>query len=83
MGAITQALAGAARQAGAPRSGRTRRWRRIDVRGGRARGVVLEDGTEIPARLVVSNADPKRTFLGLLSSGDLPAEFREAVAAIR
>jgi phytoene dehydrogenase-like protein len=56
---------------------------RIDVRGGRARGVILEDGTEIPARLVVSNADPKRTFLGLLGKGDLPDEFREAVAAIR
>jgi phytoene dehydrogenase-like protein len=45
--------------------------------------VVLEDGTEVPARLVVSNADPKRTFLGLLANGDLPADFREAVAAIR
>jgi phytoene dehydrogenase-like protein len=82
MGSITQALAGAARGRGvevrtnAPVA-------RIDVRGGRARGVILEDGTEIPARLVVSNADPKRTFLGLLGKGDLPDEFRQAVAAIR
>jgi phytoene dehydrogenase-like protein len=82
MGSITEALAGAARKGGvAIRTSAA--VARIDVRGGRARGVVLEDGTEIPARLVVSNADPKRTFLGLLEAGDLPAEFREAVAAIR
>jgi len=82
MGSITQALAGAARQRGALI--RTNAAvARIDVRGGRTRGVVLEDGTEVPARLVVSNADPKRTFLGLLAHGDLPAEFRETVAAIR
>jgi len=82
MGSITEALAGAARKRGvAIRTNAA--VARIDVRGGRARGVVLEDGTEIPARLVVSNADPKRTFLGLLAKGDLPVEFREAVAAIR
>lgn len=82
MGSITQALAGAARTRGVEI--RTNAAvARIDVRGGRARGVVLEDGTEIPARLVVSNADPKRTFLGLLAKDDLPAEFRDSVAAIR
>ena len=31
--------------------------------------------------LVLSNADPKRTFLGLVEAADLPAEFREAVRA--
>ena len=64
MGAITQALAAAGRKLGveirtsAPVA-------HIDVRNGRARGVVLEDGTEIRARIVLSNADPKRTFLKL------------------
>ena len=62
MGAITQAMAAAGRKFGveirtsAPVA-------QIDVRDGRARGVVLEDGTEIRARIVLSNADPKRTFL--------------------
>ena len=34
------------------------------VRDGRATGVVLDDGREISARAVISNADPKRTLLG-------------------
>ncbi|HEV2116641.1 MAG TPA: NAD(P)/FAD-dependent oxidoreductase, partial [Terriglobales bacterium] len=82
MGAITQALAAAARKRGveirtsAPVA-------RIDVRDGRVRGVTLEDGSEIPARLVLSNADPKRTFLGLVGSKELPEDFRRAVKGIK
>ena len=38
----------------------------IVVKGERARGVVLEDGEEIDADAVVSNADPRRTFLSLV-----------------
>jgi phytoene dehydrogenase-like protein len=82
MGAITQALARAAELRGveirtsAPVA-------RIDVRNGRVRGVVLEDGTEIPASTVLSNADPKRTFLGLVQNGDLPEDFRHAVQGIK
>ena len=82
MGAITQAMAAACRRLGveirtsAPVA-------RIDVAGGRVRGVVLEDGSEVRARTVLSNADPKRTFLGLLDAVDLPAEFREAVRGIK
>ena len=69
MGAITQAMAAAAAQRRAPRSAPARRWRAIDAGGGRVRGVALEDGTEIAAPLVLSNADPKRTFLGLVERG--------------
>ena len=82
MGAITEALAAAGRKLGveirtsAPVA-------QIDVRNGRARGVVLEDGTEIRARLVLSNADPKRTFLGMLDEKDLPPEFVHAIRAIK
>ncbi|HYX19959.1 MAG TPA: NAD(P)/FAD-dependent oxidoreductase [Thermoanaerobaculia bacterium] len=82
MGAITQAMAAAAEGfgaeilTGAPVA-------RIAVANGRARGIVLEDGTEIGARVVVSNADPKRTFLGLLEPSALPADFRTAVAGIK
>jgi phytoene dehydrogenase-like protein len=82
MGSITQAMVAAVREAGgevrvaAPVA-------RIDVRDGRARGVTLEDGTEIPAGLVLSNADPKRTFLGLIDETELPEGFRDDVAAIK
>ncbi|HKU22634.1 MAG TPA: NAD(P)/FAD-dependent oxidoreductase [Terriglobales bacterium] len=82
MGAITQALAAAARKRGveirtsAPAS-------RVDVRDGRVKAVVLEDGTEIAARAVLSSADPKRTFLGLVDSKELPSDFRQAVQGIK
>jgi len=38
---------------------------RLKVRNGTATGVVLENGDEIDARLVVSNLDPRRTYLRL------------------
>jgi phytoene dehydrogenase-like protein len=82
MGAITQALAASGRKLGveirtsAPVS-------RIDSRAGSVRGVTLEDGTEIRGRIVLSNADPKRTFLQLTDERELPAEFVEAVRGIK
>ena len=82
MGSITEAMARAARGfgaeivTGAPVA-------RIDVDRGRAKGVTLDDGTEIDARVVLSNADPKRTFLGLVDEASLPEEFRRAVAGIK
>jgi phytoene dehydrogenase-like protein len=53
---------------------------RVIVRGGRAVGVALESGEELHAKLVVSGADPRRTFLELLGAEHLPEDF---VAAIR
>jgi len=82
MGAITQSLAAAAQKAGTELRVNSP-VARVVVRGGRARGVVLENGTEIPARVVLSNADPKRTFLRLVEASDLPGDFRRAVQAIR
>jgi phytoene dehydrogenase-like protein len=55
----------------------------IDIRQGTVRGVVLEDGTEIPSRLVLSNADPKRTFLKMVPACELPEDFLRAVRGIR
>jgi phytoene dehydrogenase-like protein len=82
MGSITEAMAGAAWGFGAEI--RTEAAvAAIDVRDGRARGVVLEDGTEITARAVLSNADPKRTFVGLVDKRELPPEFLSDVRAIR
>jgi len=47
------------------------------------RGVILEDGTEIRSRIVLSNADPKHTFLKLVAAGGLPEEFLHAVRGIK
>jgi phytoene dehydrogenase-like protein len=47
---------------------------RIIVKNGRAIGVALADGTEYHADNVVSNLDPKRTFLDCFDESDLPAE---------
>ncbi|NJC68965.1 NAD(P)/FAD-dependent oxidoreductase [Planosporangium thailandense] len=74
MGGVTQALAGAARAFGAeirvaaPVA-------RIDVSGGRVRGVTLESGEEIPARTVVTTAHPKISFLRLVERAHLPDDF--------
>ncbi len=74
MGAITQAMASAVREAGG--TIRTEApVQRILVENSRATGVRLESGEEIRARAVLSNADPKRTFLGLLDAAALPPEF--------
>jgi len=82
MGSITRAMAAAARKRGAEIA-TSCPVANVLVRDGRARGVVLEDGSEIAARLVVSNADPKRTLLGLVDARDLPEEFRHAIGGIK
>ena len=82
MGGIAQALAGSARAAGAAvRVGAP--VERILVRDGAATGVVLEGGEEIRGRLVVSNADPKRTFLKLMGPSDVPPEFLRGIENLR
>ncbi len=47
---------------------------RILVADRRARGVVLENGDEYYADIVVSNLDPKRTFLDIMEQRDLPED---------
>jgi len=82
MGSITEALAAAGKKLGVEiRTGTS--VRHIDVKNGRARTVVLEDGTEIRSRVVLSNADPKRTFLGFLDPKQLPEDFLFAVRGIK
>jgi len=82
IGRVTEAMADAAGEAGAeirtdaPVS-------RILVEGGHTAGVELEDGSTVRAGRVLSNADPKKTFLDLLDAGDLPSEFTAAVKAYR
>jgi phytoene dehydrogenase-like protein len=84
MGQLADRMADAAREAGAEI--RTdAEVDRILVQDGRATGVALAGGEVIRARRVVSNADPKRTFLGLLDTSDLPEWFlaRSAPTAAR
>jgi phytoene dehydrogenase-like protein len=82
MGAITQALAAAGRKGGVEIL-TSSPVAKIDVRDGISRGVILEGGTEISSRIVLSNADPKRTFLRLLDANQLPEGFRHAIAGIK
>ena len=78
MGAIARAIASSARASGA--SIRTASpVARVIVERGEARGVALEDGTEIRARAVLSNADPKTTFLRLVPSAELDGAFASKV----
>ena len=80
--ALANAMAEAARGAGAEiRTGA--RVQRILVREGRAAGVVLDNGEEIPARAVVSNADPRRTLLDLVDPVDLDPSFLTKVRNYR
>lgn len=81
MGGISNAIASAAREAGAEIR-TSSEVTRILVKGGQAEGVVLKDGTEIRARRVASGADAHVTFLKLLPGADLPPDFLEAVKNI-
>ncbi len=81
-GAVSEAIASAARSLGAEI--RTEASvERILSEDGRAVGVALESGEEIKARLVVSGLDPKRTFLGLLEPDELPTDFVDSIRRFR
>ena len=82
MGAVTEALANAAKAAGAEiRTGCP--VRRVLVENDRAVGVACEDGTEIASQNVISNADPRRTFMDLLGAEHLDTGFVTRVRNIR
>ncbi len=82
MGAISEALAQSAQAKGA--TIRTdAEVEQILIKDGRAYGVVLKNGEELRAKVVVSNADPKRTFLNFVPAEHLPAEFRQSLQSFR
>lgn len=80
MGSISQALASAARAHGA-KIVCGAAVAAIRMQGDRASGVVLDDGTEIRARVVISNAHPRTTFLNLLDDDALDLQFEARVRA--
>jgi phytoene dehydrogenase-like protein len=74
MGAVTQAMASAAKEAGAEiRAGAE--VKEICVRDGVATGVILANGEEISAKAIISNADPRRTLLKLVDPVHLTPDF--------
>ncbi len=81
MGGITEALANGARHHGVDIR-LSSPVAKVLVRGGSAAGIVLESGDEIAATTVISNADPKRSLLGLVDAADLDDEFIAEVEGI-
>jgi len=77
-GAVSEAIAGAARRFGAEI--RTEApVAHILTKNGRTTGVALENGDEIQADIVVSSVDPRLTFERFMNTKDLPDEFVQGV----
>jgi phytoene dehydrogenase-like protein len=77
-GAISNAIAAAAREAGVEI--RTKAGvAKIIVKNGRACGVALQSGEELSANVVSSSVDPHLTFEKFLEPNELPGEFLEDV----
>ncbi len=77
-GAISNAIADAAREAGVEI--RTKApVGKILVKNGRACGIALQDGEELTAKVISSSVDPHLTFEKFLEPDDLPADFLEGV----
>ena len=77
-GAISNAIADAAREAGAEIRTQSP-ISQIIVKNSRAVGVALQNGEEIYADVVSSSVDPRLTFLKFMEEKQLPAEFVEDV----
>ena len=78
IGTLGRLMADAVREAGGEvRTGTP--VERVLVTGGAATGVVLADGEEIEARVVVSNADPKTTMFGLVGRERLDPGFCDSL----
>src|SRR6201984_3586171 len=77
-GAISNAIADAAREAGveirtkAPTA-------KILVKGGKSKGVILANGDEIYAEVVSSSVDPKHTFIDFIEPGHIDEDFLSEV----
>ena len=78
MGAITQAMARAARGHGAEIA-LDAGVREVIVERDRAVGVILDNGETIRARYVVSNVNPKLLYTRLVPAGALPQEFLDRI----
>jgi len=82
MGAITQAMAKEAAVLGVEIL-LDAAVARVLVKDSRAVGVALEDGSELMAKCVVSNLNPKLLFQQLIEPGVVDAEFGQRIAAYK
>ena len=81
-GAVAEAIASAAREAGAEiRTDAP--VAKVLVKGGRVSGVALANGDEVHGRAVSSSLDPRRTFLDLVDEDQLPDDLVRGVRAFR
>ena len=55
----------------------------IDIRDGSAKGVRTVDGRTYTADIILSNADPTRTFLGLVGESKLPEPFARGIRNLK
>ncbi|KAK6025390.1 hypothetical protein OSTOST_08715 [Ostertagia ostertagi] len=81
MGAVSEAIAKAARSHGAELF-TDQEVASILTDNGTVKGVTLSNGSEVHANTVLSNATPRVTFEKLLHKSDLPVEFLNAVKSI-
>src|SRR5437899_2590370 len=77
-GAISNAIADAAREAGVEIRTQSPTGK-IIVKNGKTKGVVLQNGDEIYADIVSSSVDPRHTFVNFIEPGNLASEFLEEV----
>jgi phytoene dehydrogenase-like protein len=82
MGAISDALARSAEAKGASIR-KNAEVARILIKDGRAYGAALTSGEEFQAKVVVSSADPKRTFLKMVAREHLEDDFRRSIENLR
>ena len=82
IGSITQAMTSAAKAAGAEIRINAE-VAEIRVKDGVATAVVLKSGEEIPAKAIISNADPKRTLLKLVDPTHLSPDFAQKLQHYR
>jgi phytoene dehydrogenase-like protein len=82
MGSIASALAASGREHGVEIATDSE-VAEIEIVDGTAQGVRTADGRRYRADVVLSNADPTRTFLGMVGEAKLPADFADGVKRIK
>ncbi|EPQ19695.1 Pyridine nucleotide-disulfide oxidoreductase domain-containing protein 2 [Myotis brandtii] len=81
MGALSDAIATSATAHGASIF-TEKTVAKVQVSSGRVRGVVLQDGSEVRSKVVLSNAEPQTTFLKLTPQEWLPEEFTQRISQL-
>ncbi|XP_040945479.1 pyridine nucleotide-disulfide oxidoreductase domain-containing protein 2 isoform X3 [Gossypium hirsutum] len=79
MGSVSTAISNAAIEAGASIMTNAEVSQLMIGNSGTIEGVLLADGTRVCSSIVLSNATPHRTFLGLIPRDALPEDFLRAI----